>query len=113
MSFAQNNVGIGTLNPDASAVLDLTSSNKGVLVPRLTTAQRLAILSPATGLLVYDIDVPCFFYFDISWKSLCNGGSIGATGATGAQGIQGVTGSTGADGATGANRSARHPRCDW
>ena len=49
-----NNVGIGTTTPDATAILDVTSSNKGVLVPRLTTAQRTAITTPAQGLLVYD-----------------------------------------------------------
>lgn len=98
-------MGIGTLNPDHSAALDIMSTSKGVLVPRLTTAQRIAILTPANGLLVYDTDVACFFYFDIKvWKNLCNGGlagatgSVGATGSTGAQGIQGNTGASGIGG---------------
>lgn len=46
-------VGINTTNPDASAVLDIVSTNAGILVPRMTEAQRTAIASPATGLLVY------------------------------------------------------------
>jgi len=97
--LAQNNVGIGTISPNASSILDLTSTDKGMLVPRLTTLQRNAVVSPAQGLLVYDTDVQCFFYFESSWKNLCNAGT---TGATGAQGIQGVQGSTGAKGDTGA-----------
>ena len=40
--FAQ--IGIGTTSPDASAVLDMTSTTQGVLIPRMTTAQRAAIL---------------------------------------------------------------------
>ena len=59
--FAQS-VGLGTTTPDASAVLDITSTDKGVLVPRLTTAQREMIASPAQGLLVYDIDTESFWF---------------------------------------------------
>jgi len=51
-SFAQ--VGIGTVTPDASAILDITSTTKGLLVPRMSTVQRDAIVSPATGLFIYD-----------------------------------------------------------
>ncbi|MGC6480120.1 MAG: tail fiber domain-containing protein [Flavobacteriaceae bacterium] len=51
-------VGIGTNSPDASAALEIvaTSNNKGILIPRLTEAQRNAIASPATGLLIYQTD---------------------------------------------------------
>ena len=42
--------------PDASAILDVQATDKGMLAPRMTTAQRTAIASPATGLLVYDTD---------------------------------------------------------
>lgn len=52
-------VGINTTTPDASAALDIVSTNKGVLIPRVTTAQRLAIATPAPGLLVYDTDLKC------------------------------------------------------
>jgi hypothetical protein len=98
---AQNNVGIGTNIPDPSALLHLDASNKGLLVPRLTTAERLAIVSPANGLLVYDNSFNCFFYFTSinGWTSLCQ--LSGPTGATGAQGIQGITGATGAQGIQG------------
>ena len=46
-------VGIGTINPDASAELDVTSSTKGLLPPRMTQTQRNAIASAAAGLLVW------------------------------------------------------------
>ena len=50
-------------SPDASAMLDVTSSNKGILIPRMTTTERTAISSPATGLLVYDTDFNSFWYY--------------------------------------------------
>ena len=53
--FAQN-VGIGTASPNASAQLDVTSSNSGFLPPRMTYAQRNAIVNPAAGLIVYCTD---------------------------------------------------------
>lgn len=74
-AFAQNNVGIGTNTPDASAILEMSSSNQGVLVPRLTSAQRLAVLTPANGLLVFDTDISCFFFYSSAipgWQNLCN-----------------------------------------
>jgi len=48
------NVGIGTTNPHSSAILDLTSTSTGFLLPRMTSDQRNAISSPATGLLVFN-----------------------------------------------------------
>lgn len=51
------NVGIGTQTPHASAMLDISSSTKGLLAPRMTTVQRIAISNPAKGLLVYDTDL--------------------------------------------------------
>src|SRR5688572_23336586 len=53
MAQAQN-VGIGTTTPDASAILDLRSTTKGVLLPRLTAAQVNAIPNPAKGLMVFN-----------------------------------------------------------
>ncbi len=72
-SLAQNeNVGIGTKTPDKSAVLDVFSLSKGLLIPRMPLAQRLTIESPAVGLLVYQTDFKAgFYYFDgILWKNL-------------------------------------------
>jgi hypothetical protein len=68
------NVGIGTVTPDPSAILDLEATDKGFLVPRLTTAQRTLIASPERGLLVFDIDFFQFWYFDGTiWKPIADG----------------------------------------
>jgi hypothetical protein len=54
-TFAQtNNVGIGTVTPDNTSILDLVSTSRGFLVPRMTTAQRTAIASPASSLIIYN-----------------------------------------------------------
>ena len=62
---------------NASAMLDVTSTTKGVLVPRMTNAQRNAISSPATGLLIFQTDgTPGFYYYDGSaWTAVGGGGS--------------------------------------
>ena len=49
-------VGVGTITPHASAQLDVTSSNKGFLPPRLTNTQKTAIASPVAGLIVWCSD---------------------------------------------------------
>ncbi len=53
ISMAQN-MGIGTNTPDASAQLDISSTTKGFLPPRMTTAQRDAIVNPANGLIIFN-----------------------------------------------------------
>jgi trimeric autotransporter adhesin len=60
----QSQVGIGTLNPDGSAMLDINSTSGGLLIPRLTTVQRNAIPSPAEGLIVYDKTLHTFFFYE-------------------------------------------------
>ncbi len=71
-------------DPDASAILDLTSVTKGLLAPRMTATQRAAITSPATGLLVYQTDGTTGFYYytgsawqQIGGSYLTGSGSIG------------------------------------
>jgi len=94
-----NNVGIGTLTPDASAMLHVESAGKGILVPRMTTAQMNTIAAPANGLMIYNTDSLCFFYYkNIAWASLCNAGSGGGTGPTGPTGPTGTPGATGPTG---------------
>jgi hypothetical protein len=61
-------VGIGTINPDASSILDLTSNSQGLLIPRMTTSERDAILNPAIGLLIYNTTNSHFNHFDLVWK---------------------------------------------
>ncbi len=105
VTFGQNNVGIGTTTPSPDAALEIRSTNQGVLVPRLTTAQRTAITTPTEGLLVYDIDVNCFYFYEstaATWQNLCNAGATGPAGPIGATGPQGPAGPTGAPGVTGA-----------
>jgi hypothetical protein len=57
-------VGIGTTTPNASAQLDVSSTSKGLLIPRLTTIQRTGIASPATGLQVFDTDTKTFWFYN-------------------------------------------------
>jgi hypothetical protein len=72
-------VGIGVTSPNSSAVLDVSSTAKGFLAPRMTSAQRSSISSPATGLLVYQTSAPSGFYFfdGSSWT-----GPLGTSGAS-------------------------------
>jgi hypothetical protein len=58
--FAQT--GIGTTAPNASAKLEIASTDKGLLIPRMTSAQRGLISLPANGLLVYQTDGVIGFY---------------------------------------------------
>ena len=65
-------VGIGTLTPHTSAQLDVSSTTKGLLIPRMTQSQRNTILTPvnAAGLLIYQTDgTPGFYYWTgSSWQ---------------------------------------------
>lgn len=64
-------VGIGINNPDGSSILDISSTTKGMLTPRLDTSQRLGISTPAIGLLVYDTDLKSFYFFNGSnWQAI-------------------------------------------
>jgi hypothetical protein len=75
-TYAQ--VGIGTATPDASSALDITSTTKGLLIPRMTETQRDAITSAATGLMIYQTDgtVGFYYYNGSSWTE------VAATSAT-------------------------------
>ena len=62
----------------ASAMIDIKSTTKGVLAPRMTTAQRTAIASPAAGLLVYDTDTNSYWYYNgTGWINLAVTSSTG------------------------------------
>lgn len=70
-SSQTSNVGIGTSSPNESAILDINSTTSGVLIPRMTTAQRTAIASPANGLLVYDTDTKSSWFRETTvWVEL-------------------------------------------
>jgi hypothetical protein len=73
LSISQN-VGIGTNSPNAKAALEIKSTDKGVLFPRLTSAQRNAIINPPDGLHIYNKDERCLNYYDSAyqlWNCYC------------------------------------------
>lgn len=76
---AQQNVAINTdgTTAHASSILDVKSTTKGMLMPRVTSAQRTAIASPALGLLVFDTDTKTIWTHDGSnWKNLYTSGGL-------------------------------------
>ncbi len=72
-------VGIGTETPESSSVLDISSTSKGLLVPRMTQVQKNAISNPAAGLLLYQTDgtVGFYSYNGSNWLLLINNSSQG------------------------------------
>ena len=106
-SAANAQVGVGVPAGDIhpSAELEVKSSSKGFLPPRMTFAERNSIATPAAGLLIYQTDAVAnnpaglYFYDGTAWK---NGlGVVGATGATGPVGPAGANGAKGDKGETG------------
>lgn len=75
MANAQN-IGLGTTTPHASAQLDISATNRGLLIPRVTQANRPA--NPATGLLIYQTDnTPGFYFYNgTAWQMLSGGGGL-------------------------------------
>jgi hypothetical protein len=71
--------GINTNTPDQSAILDVYSTNKGFLPPRLTTAQRDAIATPAAGLMIYNTTVNCLQWWNGTvWYDGCGNFTCGS-----------------------------------
>lgn len=80
-SLYVDNIGGGTQS--ASAANQTDSTTAGLLVPRMTTAQRTAIAAPATSLLVYDTDLSLFYaYIGAAWVSLGGTGANAPASAT-------------------------------
>lgn len=67
--ISQAQVGIGTVTPDASSMMDVSSTSKGFLTPRMTTTERNAIVSPADGLIVYDVTLKSFYHYNTATSS--------------------------------------------
>jgi trimeric autotransporter adhesin len=78
---AQNNIGIGTVSPDASARLDITATDKGILIPRVSitnVSSAAPVTSPAAGLLIWNTNAAItggsgigFYYWDgIQWQNI-------------------------------------------
>ena len=64
-------------DPHSAAMLDVLSTNKGFLPPRMTTAQRDAIASPAVGLVIYNTTTNCLnFYIGSGWNEICGTASL-------------------------------------
>ena len=78
MSLTQaGSLGLGILTPNTSSILDLTSTTKGFLIPRMTTTQRDAIATPATGLQIYNTTTNANNYYNGSaWVSAEGGGGV-------------------------------------
>jgi hypothetical protein len=88
-AHGQNSVGIGIVNPNKNAVLEMVSpgNNQGILIPKLTTAQRTAaaftsaLSSKENGLLIFDQDDNTFYHWNVDhWKSI--GGLTPGSGIT-------------------------------
>ena len=70
-TYAQVGINSDNSNPDPSAMLDVKSTQKGMLIPRMSTSQRTSISNPATGLLVFDNTTGSFwFYNGTAWEDL-------------------------------------------
>ena len=67
---SSGNVGIGTASPNASAILDVQSTTKGVRMPNMTTTQKNAIASPAAGLMVYDTTLSKLCVYTTAWETI-------------------------------------------
>lgn len=99
-TIGQDNVGIGTATPHPSAILEITDSSRGVLIPRTDTVSVMnyvSSLSPPTdvadGLMIMDTNVNTYVYYDAvlgKWRRL-----IGLVGPTGPKGFPGPTGPRG------------------
>src|ERR1700691_4004433 len=96
--FTTGSVGIGVDPPSATAELDVASTTLGFLAPRMTTTQRLAIASPANGLIVYDTVLKSLEVYDAVgavWNQLAESASTGSvTSVTGPAPISVATGTS-------------------
>jgi trimeric autotransporter adhesin len=78
--LAQTDVKVGTTpgSISPSAVFEAASTTKGLLIPRVTTAQMNAIAAPALGLMVFNTDLNCLHFYFGGWKSQCDPSNLGA-----------------------------------
>ncbi|MGB0918067.1 MAG: tail fiber domain-containing protein [Flavobacteriales bacterium] len=72
--------------PHTQSILDISSTTKGVLLPRMTTGDRTSFVPTTTGMTVYDITTQSYWYWDDTaniWKELASGGIQSATAGDG------------------------------
>src|SRR5215218_5679693 len=71
--FSQQGVAINTdgTAPDTKAILDIKSTDKGLLIPRMTTEERTGIATPPKGLTVFDNTTSSFWFYDgVAWMEM-------------------------------------------
>jgi hypothetical protein len=85
LAFAQLKIGDNPSSINASSVLELESTNKGFLLPRLSAPQMIAIQNPVTGLMIYNTTDNCIYVYrgNLGWKSTCDGSDLTAWKITG------------------------------
>ena len=100
-----SNLIVGADNPSLSAALEINSTTQGFVPPRMTAAQRNAIVNPIIGLMVFVTDDQQYYrYTSTGWQSsLGPSGSSGVSGTSGTSGTSGSTGSSGSSGSSGAS----------
>jgi hypothetical protein len=77
ISFAQIGINTTGASANSSAMLDVSSTSKGLLIPRMSTSQRTGIGSPAKGLMVFDNDTNGFWYYNgSSWSNIAGSGGL-------------------------------------
>ena len=98
--YSAGRVGIGTASPATSAALELSSTSRGFLPPRMTMAQRNAIATPANGLMIYQTDnTPGYYYNSGSsaspvWVTVGTGSGWSLTGNSGTSSTTNFIGTT-------------------
>jgi len=75
--FAQVAINTTGAEPSTSAILDLSSDSKGLLIPRMTTNNRTTVVTAVEGLLVFDTDTDSFWYWNNQWIEIANDDSMG------------------------------------
>lgn len=77
---ARAQVGIGTATPNTTSALDIQSTTRGLLIPRMTATQRTAISTPAQGLMVYQTDAPIglWMYVNSQWLRMTTTADAGS-----------------------------------
>lgn len=69
--YSQVKIGNNPSSIHNASILELESSDKVLVITRVTTTQMNSI-TPINGAMVYNTDTKCIYYFDTTWKSLCN-----------------------------------------
>lgn len=75
-----NSISVGAASAETTAIVDINSTSKGFLPPRLTTAQRDAILNPAIGLTIFNTETNCLeWWIGSIWYNACGNASVSTT----------------------------------